>query len=94
MPTNIKCPHCASEFDVQDVLSADAEQKIKQQYEKQLQQNLLKVEAERKKLEELQKDFEDKKKRENELFQEKLQQALKKQGADLQQQLRKSISAE
>lgn len=93
MSTNIKCPHCASEFDVQNVLSADAEQKLKQQYEKQFQQTLARLDAEKKKLEDEQKTFEERKKRENELFQQRLQQALQKQEADLQQQLRKSIAA-
>ena len=40
MPTNIKCPNCATVFDVENVLSDDVEQKLKQQYEKQLQQSL------------------------------------------------------
>ena len=34
MATNIKCPNCATVFDVEDVLSADVEQKLKQRYEK------------------------------------------------------------
>src|SRR5437763_14936376 len=91
MPTNIKCPNCATEFDVQDVLSADVEQKIKQQYEKQLQQSLTQLNAEKKKLEDDQKQFEDKRKKENEIFQQKLQQERQKIETELQQQIRKSI---
>jgi len=48
MPTNIKCPHCANEFDVENVLSSDIEQKLKQQYEKQLQQSLAQLNDEKK----------------------------------------------
>ena len=92
MPTNIKCPNCATVFDVENVLSADAEQKIKQQYEKQLQQSLAQINADKKKLEEEQKLFEEKRKKENELFQQKLQQEKQKLEAEIQQQLRKSIS--
>jgi hypothetical protein len=74
MSTHIKCPHCANEFDVQDVLSADVEQKIKQHYEQQHQQLVSRINADKKKLEEEQKLFEEKRKKENELFQQKLQQ--------------------
>jgi hypothetical protein len=94
MPTNIKCPKCGSEFDVQNVLSADVEQKLRQEYEKQFQQSLNQVNLEKKKLEDEQKQFEEKKKRENELFQQKLQQEKLKLEAEIQQQLRKSIVAD
>ncbi|HEX2607505.1 MAG TPA: DUF2130 domain-containing protein, partial [Flavisolibacter sp.] len=93
MATNlIKCPGCGNEFDAQDVLSADMEQKIKQQYEKQAEQLRLQVQAEKKKLEEDQKLFEEKRRRENELFQQKLQQEKLKMEGELQQSLRKSIA--
>jgi hypothetical protein len=91
---HIKCPNCGSEFDVQDVLSADVEQKIKQQYEKQLQQSLSQINTEKKKLEEDQKLFEEKRKKENELFQQKLQQEKQKLETEIQQQLRKSIASD
>ena len=94
MPTNIKCPTCATEFDVQDVLSADVEQKIRQQYEKQLQQNMNQLNLEKKKLESEQLQFEEKKKKENELFQQRLQQEKTRLEAEIQQQLRKSISGD
>ena len=105
MPTHIKCPNCASELNVEHVLSADAEQKIKQQYEKQLQQNLQQLSAEKKKLEAEQKVFEEKKRNENELFQQKLQQEKQRLEsemlqqkqrlqAELQEQLRRSIGAD
>jgi hypothetical protein len=94
MPTNIKCPNCAHEFDVENVLSSDIEQKLKQQYENKLQQSLSQVNAGKKKLEEEQKIFEEKKKKENELFQQKLQQEKTKLETELQQALRKSISAD
>ena len=61
MPTNIKCPNCATVFDVENVLSADVEQKLRQQFEDSLAQ----VHAEKKKLEEAQREFEEKRKKEN-----------------------------
>lgn len=94
MPTHIKCPNCATSFDVEEVLSADVEQKIKIQYEKQLQQTLSQLNSERKKFEEEQKLFEEKKKKENEIFQQKLQQEKLKLETEIGQQVRKSISAD
>ena len=91
---HIKCPSCGNEFDVQDVLSADAEQKIKQQYDKQLQQSLAQINNEKRKLEEEQRVFEEKRKKENELFQQKLQVEKQKMEAGIQQELRKSITAD
>ncbi|ANE53157.1 DUF2130 domain-containing protein [Flavisolibacter tropicus] len=103
MPTHIKCPACATSFDVQDVLSADVEQKLKLEYEKRLQQSLSQIEAERKKLTEQEEEFEKKRKNQNELFRQQLEKEKQKLEAqaladkqklevDLQQQLRKSIS--
>lgn len=103
MATLIKCPHCSNAFDVEDVLSSDAEQKIKLEYEKKYRQSLVQIEAERKKLAEQETLFEEKRKTTNELFQQKLQQEKqkleiqaqadrKKMETDLQQQLRKSIA--
>ncbi|MGN6164311.1 MAG: DUF2130 domain-containing protein [Flavisolibacter sp.] len=94
MPTNIKCPNCATVFDVENVLSADVEQKFRQQYEKQLQQSLSQINAEKKKLEDDQRSFEEKRKKENELFQQRLQQEKQKLETELQQQLRKSIASD
>lgn len=94
MATNIKCPNCATVFDVENVLSADVEQKLKQRYEKQLQESLSQINSDKKKLEEEQKAFDEKKKRENELFQQKLQQEKLKLESELQQQLRKSIASD
>lgn len=94
MPTHIKCPNCATEFDVETVLSADVEQKLKQQYERQLQQSLSQINAEKRKLEEDQRIFEEKRRKENELFQQRLQQEKQKMETDLQQQLRKSIAGD
>src|SRR4051794_25789394 len=94
MPTNIKCPNCATEFDVQNVLSADVEQKLKLEYEKELRKNLSQLDEAKKKLGEDQRVFEEKRKKENELFQQKLQQEKLKMEQELQQQLRKSIAGD
>ena len=103
MPTHIKCPNCQSEFDVEEVLSSDLEKKLKQEFEQQQQQLFAQINTEKKRLQEEQQNFEEKKKRENELFQQRLAQEKQKiesqfqadrqkLEAELQQQLRKSIA--
>jgi hypothetical protein len=92
--THIKCPNCSHEFDVQDVLSADAEKRIKQQYEQQLEQNKAAINAEKKKLSEQQAEFEEKRKKENEIFQQRLNTEKEKMQTEMQQQLRKSIAGD
>lgn len=105
MPTHIKCPACATAFDVEDVLSADVEQRLKKDYELQQQKLLQQLSGEKKKLEEEQRSFEEKRKAQNEIFAQKLQQEKAKMEvqlqadkqkleAEIQQQLRKSISAD
>ena len=94
MANDIKCPNCGHVFDVEDVLAADIEIKYQQQYQERLQQSLSKIEGDKKKLEDDQLQFEEKKKRENEIFAQKLQQEKLKMETELQEQLRKSISSD
>ena len=94
MTNNIKCPNCGEMFDVENVLAADIEQRYQQQYQDKLNQSLTKVEEDKKKLEADQWVFEEKKKKENELFAQKLQQEKLRMEGELQEQLRKSISAD
>lgn len=105
MPTHIACPNCHTAIDVDAVLSADAEQRIRQQYEQQLQSNLSAIQAEKKKLEDEQRLFEEKRRRENEIFQERLktekqklegelQAEKRRMETELQQQLKQKIAAD
>src|SRR5436190_10959483 len=94
MANNIKCPNCGNVFDVENVLAADIEIKYQQQYQERLNQSLGKIEADKKRLEVEQQQFEEKKKRENELFAQKLQQEKLKLETEIQEQLRKSISSD
>ena len=59
MATSIKCPNCATELDVENMLSADAEEKLKRQYEQQWQQSLSRLDSEKQKLVQEQKLLED-----------------------------------
>ncbi len=103
MPTNIKCPHCSSGFDVEQVLSSDVEQRFKTEYDLKLRSTLSQVEAERKRLSEQEAAFEEKRRNQNELFQQQLTKERQKMEAQattdrqkleaaLQQQIRKSVS--
>lgn len=94
MPTDIKCPKCGNIFDVENVLAADLEKKYQRDYEIKLSQSLDNVELEKKKLLEEKQLFDEKKKKENEIFAQKLQQEKLKLENEIQEQLRKSISAD
>ena len=94
MATNIKCPSCENVFDVEEVIASDLEEKLKKEYALKLQQSLNALSQERNKLHEEQTTFEEKKKRENELFQQKINQEKQKLEAELQKQLTHSITAD
>ncbi len=94
MPTDIKCPNCGTSFDVENVISADLEIKYQREYQQRLNDSLNKMDTEKKKLEEDLRAFEEKKRKENELFVQKIAQERKKMEAEVQEQLRKSISAD
>lgn len=94
MPTNIKCPNCGHYFDAENVLAADMEQKLQQEYQQKLQQSLDKVEAEKKQLQEAQQKFEETRRNANEIFAQKLQQEKLKMETEVQEQVRKTITAD
>jgi hypothetical protein len=94
MSTDIKCPNCGKSFDVENVISAELDVKYQKEYQQRLQESLKGVEHDKKKLVEEQRSFEEKKKKENELFLQKVAQERKKMETEVQEQLRKSISAD
>lgn len=94
MATSIKCPNCATNLDVENMLSADAEEKLKRQYEQKLQQSLSRLDAERKDLAQEQKLFEERRRQQDDLFNQKLAQEKQKMAGELQQQLRKTIASD
>lgn len=81
--TQIKCPSCGTSIDVQDILAHQVEEQYKHQYQ---QKEAM--------LAEQQRVFEEKKKRENELFQERLEKELKTQKQDLESAIRRKMSQE
>lgn len=81
--TQIKCPNCGTSIDVQDILAHQVEEQFKQEYQ---QKEQLLVQQQR--------EFDEKKKKENELFQERLDTALKKQMEASEAAIRRKIVAE
>lgn len=73
MSDQIKCPHCGSDFDVEQALSGKLESRFRAEYEQKVAEQAQKFHSEKIKLEREREDFELKKERENELFKEKLQ---------------------
>lgn len=92
--TQIKCPNCGTDIDVNDILSHQLEDKFKQQFNAQLAEQ--RVEFERKQeilaIEKL--EFEEKKQKENELFQEKFEAKLKTEKQALELKIKSKLQEE
>ncbi|MFY0607584.1 MAG: DUF2130 domain-containing protein [Cyclobacteriaceae bacterium] len=81
--SQIKCPNCGTSIDVQDILAHQVEEQYKQQYQEKeatLAQQL--------------RDFEQKKQKENELFQERLDKAVKLQKQEAVKSIRIKMEQE
>lgn len=90
----IKCPNCGTSIDVQDILSHQLEDEIKQKYQAQLAEEKKKFEKEQDALHQEKIEFEKKKKQENELFQERLEKQLKDEKKQLEEKLRLKLAEE
>lgn len=90
----IKCPNCGTSIDVQDILSHQLEDEIKQKYQSQIAEEKKKYEAEQEKLKQEKHDFEQKKKQENELFQERLDKQLKEERRSIEEKLKSKLQEE
>lgn len=94
MPTNLKCPNCGHQFDAENVIAADLEIKLQQQYQQKLQESLERMEADKKQLLDAKQKFEEAKKNANEIFAQKLQQEKQKLEAEAQERITKSVAAD
>jgi hypothetical protein len=94
MPTNLTCPNCGHQFDAENVIAADLEKKLQQQYQQKLQESLDRVEADKKLLLEQQQKFEEARKNANEIFAQKLQQEKQKLESEAQERITKSVAAD
>ena len=92
MPNEIKCPNCGNPIDVENVIAAETEERIQRKYQDKLNESLGKLDDDRKKLVSEQLLFEEKKKKENEIFAQKLQQERQKLETEIQEQVRKNVA--
>jgi hypothetical protein len=75
--TQVKCPNCGTNIDVQDILAHQLEEELKQKFQAALIKEKKRYEAEEEAFTKAKQEFEEKKKKENELFQERLEAQLK-----------------
>jgi hypothetical protein len=92
--THILCPNCGTPIDVNDILYHQMEDDFRKEYAARIAEERRKYEAETEKLNQQKEEFERKKQRENELFQEKLQQKVREEKAVLETQLKQKIQGE
>ena len=90
----IKCPNCRTSIDVQDILSHQLEEEIKQKYQAQITKEKKRYELEESKLKEDKFNFEQKKKKENELFQDRLAKQLKEDKKEIELTLKRKLKEE
>ena len=92
--SQIKCPNCGTSIDVQDILAHQLEEEIKQKFQSQLAEEKKKYETEFESLNKAKEEFEQKKKQENELFQERLEKQLKEDRKAIEGKLKAKMEEE
>lgn len=92
--TQIKCPNCGTSIDVQDILAHQLEDEIKQKYQSKLAEAQKNAEKEKARLAQEKADFEEKKKQENELFQQRLEKQLKSDRLLIEEKLKAKLKEE
>lgn len=92
--TQIKCPNCGTSIDVQDILSHQLEDELKKKFNTQFAEEKKKFDKEHEILNKAKEEFEQKKQKENELFQEKLDAKIKDEKKLLEEKLSKKIKEE
>jgi hypothetical protein len=92
--SQIKCPNCGTSIDVQDILAHQLEDEIKQKFQSQLAEEKKKYETEFESLNKAKEEFEQTKKQENELFQERLEKQLKEEKKAIEEKLKTQLQEE
>jgi len=90
----IKCPNCGTIIDVQDILAHQLEEEIKRKYQSQLADEKHKFEQQQEKLDKARQDFEALKRKENELFQERLNTKIKEERKAMETELKVKAAEE
>ena len=92
--TQIKCPNCGTLIDVQDILAHQLEEEIKQKFQSQIAEEKKKYDSEFERLKTAKEEFEQNKKQENELFQERLDKQLKEDRKSIESKLKTKLQEE
>jgi hypothetical protein len=92
--TQIKCPNCGEPIDVQNILSHQLEDEIKQKYQAQIAEEKQKYKSEFEGLNKAKEAFEEEKKKENELLQERLEKQLKTERKAIEAKLKSKLQEE
>lgn len=92
--SQINCPNCGTSIDVQDILKHQLEDEIKQKYQSQLAEEKKKHEAESEGLKQAKLAFEEAKKKENELFQDRLEKQIREEKRLIEERLKAKIKEE
>lgn len=92
--TQIKCPDCGKTIDVQNIIAHQLEEDIKRKYQQQLNEEKRRFEEEEQKLKKAQDDFEQKKRQENELFQQRLDAKLKEEKRVIENRIKLKMEEE
>jgi hypothetical protein len=92
--TKIECPKCGTEINVNEILYHQLEDDLTKKYTAQIAEEKKKYDIEFENLKLLKDDFEKKKQKENEIFQEKLQLKLKEEKLAIEKQIREKLDEE
>jgi len=92
--TQIKCPSCGVSIDVQDILAHQLEEEIKSKYQNLLAAERQRYEQEQSRLNQERETFEQKKKQENELFQQRLEAKLRDERRAIEERLKSKLADE
>lgn len=92
--TQIKCPSCGVSIDVQDILAHQLEEEIKSKYQNLLAAERQRYEQEQSRLNQERETFEQKKRQENELFQQRLEAKLRDERRAIEERLKSKLADE
>lgn len=92
--SQIKCPNCGTAIDVQNILAHQLEEEIKQKFQSQSAEEKKKHKEEVQTLNKAKEEFEQKKRQENELFQERLEKQLGKEKLLIEVKLKAKLGEE
>ncbi len=92
--TQIKCPNCGTSIDVQDILAHQLEEDIRQKYQLQLAEDKKLIDLKMEKLDREKEEFDQKKKQDDELFQQRLENQLKEDRKAIEENLKAKLTEE